>query len=89
MNRIKYKLENKEQITLLDIREQKQEVLREIRGQQDKVATRAENIIAPITATGSTLASSFNMGMIAFDTIRMGVRAIRRISDLFSRRRKR
>lgn len=87
MDRIKYKLDSKEQITLLDIKEQKQNTLQKIRDQQDRLSQKTEQIIAPITATGSTLANSFNIGMMAFDTVMMGVKAIRRISKFLGRRR--
>ena len=88
MDRLKKKKKNNESITLIDVKEYKQLVLNQLREQQAVVSTKAENIISPITDTGSTLMNSFNLGMVAFDTISMGIRAIRRFSGLFRRRRK-
>lgn len=87
MEKIQYKLQHSESVTLIDIKEQKQLVLKQIRDQQKNINKRAENIISPITDTGSTLMNSFNLGMVAFDTIMLGVRSFRRIARFFRRRR--
>lgn len=89
MNRIQEKLERKEQVTMADLREHKRAVLQQLRLQQDAVKNSAENIISPIANTGSSLISSFNWGMAAFDTIFIGFRAVKRILSLFARKSKR
>ncbi|WP_018108450.1 hypothetical protein [Bacteroides propionicifaciens] len=89
MNRIKEKLERNEQVTMADLREHKKAVLNQLRLQQEAVKTSAENIISPIANTGSSLISSFNWGMAAFDTIFIGFRAVKRILGLFARKSRR
>lgn len=88
MERIQYKFKNKLPITLIDIRDYKQTVIKEINKQQEVITNKTEDIITPITDTGSTLMNSFNFGMMAFDTVRLGVRTFNKIGRFFRRRRK-
>ena len=88
MNKIQYKIQNNYPIKLQDLREHKQEVLKEVREQQDLLSGRFDKIVAPFTrAEGSNpIMNSFNIGMAAVDTIIMGVRAFRKIGRLFSKK---
>ncbi len=89
MSDIKYKIENNYPITLADLRNHKQEVLKDVRAQQNLLNNRFERIIAPFTRTEGTnpLLNSFNFGVAAIDGIIMGVKTLRKITQFFSKKK--
>ena len=87
MNKIKDKLVRREQITMTDIREHKRLILGQIKEQQDVLKNKTEQIFAPITDTSSSLLSSFNLGMAAFDTFLVAFKALRGLGRIFRRKR--
>lgn len=89
MENIKFKLENNYPITLEDLRTHKQEVLKDIKEQHTLLNNKFDRIIAPFVRSESSnpLLNSFNFGIAAIDGIIMGVKMLRKISSLFSRKK--
>ena len=86
MERIQYKFKNKIPVTLVDLEDYKRLIIGKINEQQEIITEKTDAIITPITNTGSTLMNSFNIGMMAFDTIMVGVRTFNKIGRLFRRK---
>ncbi len=88
MERIQYKFKNKIPVTLVDLEDYKRLIIGKINEQQEIITEKTDAIITPITNTGSTLMNSFNIGMMAFDTIMVGVRTFNKIGRLFRRKKR-
>lgn len=88
MSKIKDKINRNEPISMKDIKEHKQEVLRLIRLQQDVIKDKSEQLISPIADTGSSLITSFNFGRSTFENFMLGFRIVKGITRLFSRRKR-
>lgn len=88
MSKIKDKINRNESVSMADIKEHKQEVLKKIRLQQNVIKDKAELIISPIADTGSSLISSFSFGKSTFETFMLGYRIVKGITRLFSRKRR-
>lgn len=76
--------------SLDQLMQQKASLLQEIRKQKNLMAQTARNVAAPFapaTRKSNSFMHAFNRGMIVFDGIIMGMKMMRKIRNLFGRRR--
>lgn len=76
-------------ITLEDIAQRKVELLKEIRNQQQVMASTARSIFAPLApaaSAGNALMRSFNTGIAIFDGVMLGIKMIKKVRHLFEKR---
>lgn len=77
-----------EKITLEAISLRKEEVLKEIRQQKERMATTTHELFAPLAPAATkadALARSFNTGMAIFDGVMMGMKVMRKVRSFFNR----
>lgn len=76
-------------ITLEEIARRKEELLGEIRAQKETMTTTARTIFAPLApaaSAGGAMMRSFNTGMAIFDGVMLGIKVMKQIRNLFSKR---
>lgn len=77
-----------QKIRLEDITRRKEELLEEIRSQQEVMTATARSIFAPLVpaaSAGNAMMRSFNTGVAIFDGVMLGIKMIRKVRSLFKK----
>jgi len=75
----------KQEITLEEISQRKEKLLKDIRQQKEQMKATASDLFAPVkpTSKAGAIMHSINSGMAVFDGVILGMKVIKRIRKAF------